>query len=81
MEKHGWGNGEAAVGQDQIVTDSYKARYLRYASSFVVAAYRKYTADGTRDSGIPKGSQALISGFIRIRRNGDFSQIHQVVSI
>ena len=36
------------------MTDSEKVRYLRYASSFVTAEYRKYTAYGTRDSGIPR---------------------------
>ena len=39
-----------------------------------------YAAYGTRDRGIPQDSQALISGFLRIRPNGDFLRVHQWVA-
>jgi len=43
--------------------DPEKAQYRRYASSLVTAAYHRYAAFGTRDSGIPKDLKVLTSGF------------------
>jgi len=48
--------------------------------SFVTAEYNHYAAYGTRDSGIPQDSQALISGFLRIRLKCNFLRVHQFKS-
>ncbi|MGA6924854.1 MAG: hypothetical protein WBY88_04170, partial [Desulfosarcina sp.] len=50
----------------------------RYASFLLAAEYENYAAYGTRDSGIPRDSQALISGFLQIRQACDFSLVHQL---
>ena len=52
-------------------------KYRRYASSLLTAAYEKYAACGTRDSGIPRDSQALISNVLRIRLKRYFLRVPQ----
>jgi len=46
--------------------------------SLVTAAYDLYAAFGTRDGGIPRDSQALISNFLRNRLKSDLMRVHQL---
>jgi len=55
------------------VTVPQKSRYLRYASSFVIAEYDQYAAYGTRDSGILRIC-SLDLGFLRNRPECNFQE-------